>query len=122
MSLKRVSTLKVASSTSLLSVNRHHGKQEQTPEVVKHVKLAKERQEKRVALQLISRNMLKLLGFAKSDATKISIRLSTVCRMKWFCDSNIKTPKVVDRSKDHENGIHENGPGDSVEEDMAKAC
>ena len=61
---KRVSTLKVASSTSLLSANRHHGKQEQTPEVVKHVELAKEKQEKRVALQFISQCMLKLLGLA----------------------------------------------------------
>ena len=51
---KCVSTLTVASSTSLLSANRHHGKQEQTPEVVKHAKLAKERQEKRVALQFMS--------------------------------------------------------------------
>jgi len=41
--------------------------------------------------------------------------------MKWFCDSNVKTPKEVDRSKNHENGIRENGLGDSVEEDTAKA-
>ena len=41
--------------------------------------------------------------------------------MKWFCDSNVKTPKEVDRSKNHENDIRENGLGDSVEEDTAKA-
>ena len=41
--------------------------------------------------------------------------------MKWFCDSNVKTPKEVDRSENHENDIHENGLGDSVDEDMAKA-
>ena len=40
--------------------------------------------------------------------------------MKWFCDSNVKTPKEVDRSKNHESDIHENGLGDSVEEDPAK--
>ena len=67
---KRVSTLKVASSTSLLSANRHHGKQEQTPAVVKHAKVAKEKQEKRVALQFISQSMLKLLGLASPTKLK----------------------------------------------------
>ena len=41
--------------------------------------------------------------------------------MKWFCDSNVKTSKEADRSKNHENGIRESGLGDSVEKDMAKA-
>ena len=41
--------------------------------------------------------------------------------MRWFCDSNVKTPKEVDMSKNHESGIHESGLGDSVEEDTAKA-
>ena len=63
----------------------------------------------------------KTVRFGQSDKTKISKNLSNVCRMKWFCDSNVKTPKEVDRSKNHESGIHENGLGDSVEEDTAKA-
>ena len=64
----------------------------------------------------------KTVRFSRSDKTKSSKSLSTVCQLKWFCDSNVKTPKEVDRSKNHESNIHENGLGDSVEEDVAKAC
>ena len=63
----------------------------------------------------------KTVRLSQSDKAKISKNLSNVYRTEWFCDSNIKTPKEVDRSKNHENDIHENGLGDSVEEDTAKA-